>query len=196
VVLPSDAAAWLRERPELGDYLIEHAQVAWESRWVTVFELDASCERQASARWRETRRVEVEMALPSAGDTAAFLDLPTHRALLPAHAVAVAGWVLDRGSAAEAIEFEHEGELVWRAPVSLDRPDVAEAFAPAPERCGFQTTFNASELAAGATVDLFAVFASGARVGLSKLRFLMPTDDRARGERALRVDGAGDGAGS
>jgi glycosyltransferase involved in cell wall biosynthesis len=196
VVLPSDAAGWLRRRPELSDYLVEHARVAWESEWTTVFELGTSSERRASARWRATRRAQVEMLLPPSGDTAAFLDLPSQRASLPAHAIVVVGWALAHGGAAEAIEFEHDGELVWRAPVSVSRPDVAEALAGAPDRCGFQTTLNAQELPPGAAVDLFAVFAGGVRVRLAELRLLASAEhereEPARGEYAGARRGGGE----
>lgn len=176
VVLPRDAAGWLGEHPELDDYLREHAQVVWESERTTVFELDAGSEHQSSQRRRATRLVQVEMLVPVAGDTAAFLDLPSQRASLPAHAIAVAGWALADGGAAEAIEFEHDGELVWRVPVSVSRTDVAEALGGAPDLCGFQTTFNAQELPMDAAVELFAVFPGADRVRLAELRFLAPPE--------------------
>jgi glycosyltransferase involved in cell wall biosynthesis len=194
VVLPSDAVDWLSEHPAFAEYLAEHAQVAWESEWTTVYELDAG-PRRRQARERETRRVQVRMLLPAVGEMAAFLDLPRQRSLLAAHAIAVAGWALADGAAASAIEFEAEGELVWRAPVGVSRLDVVEAIAGAPALCGFQTTFNAQELAPGAEVRLFAVFPGRAREAVAELSFLSSTDQlppelgQAEDASAQRADG-------
>jgi hypothetical protein len=90
--------------------------------------------------------------------------------LLPAHAVNIAGWVVGDASPAAAVEFEQGGEVVWRAPVGGERPDVVEAFpGAAVGQPGFQTTLNACDLPVGAVVTAFAVFGDGTRLAIGEL---------------------------
>lgn len=180
VVLPRDAAQWLYGREELNAHLSQHAQVAWQSEWATVYELVPLSDQPASERAHTTVPVEVSMLLPAAGDPCGFLDFPHSRALLPAHALAIAGWALGNGGAPQTIDFELEGELIWRAPVNVPRADVIAAFPQhAVERCGFQTTLNAQELPAGGVVQLLAAFADGSRLPLATLRVRGATDGGA-----------------
>ena len=64
------------------------------------------------------------------------------------------------GKPAAAVEFSLDGESFWRAPVWLDRPDLAEAFPgrAGAERAGFATTLDLvgkrPELAVGVSVVL------------------------------------------
>jgi hypothetical protein len=167
VVVPRGAAAWVGERPQLRHYLEEQGEVAWQDEWTTVHEL-AAVDGKADARG--ARRVAVEM-LAGDGQLRGHLDAPSSGALLPAHAVTVVGWALGEERGVVAIEFEAGGETVWRAPVGVERPDVAAAFpeheAVAP---GFETTLNVQELPRGSAVSVLAVFADGSRAPLAGLR--------------------------
>jgi hypothetical protein len=170
VAVPRHARRWLRERTHLAAYLAQHAAVTWQNEWASVYELAAPS--GGSAFERATRRVEVHMLLPPSGERAGFLDLPHAGALQPVHALAIAGWALANGTVAQTIEFRVDGEALWRTPVNVARPDVGAAFGlNSVERCGFQTTFNAQELAPGATVQLVALFAEDLSLPLAELRF-------------------------
>jgi hypothetical protein len=138
----------------------------------------------ARGRAGDVRRLSVKplrghspMELP-----AVFLEAPADGALLPAHAVMVAGWVVGDGSAASAIEFEHEGEVVWRAPVGREREDVAKAFSSSEVgKPGFQTTLNACDLPLGAQVMVFGVFADGKRTPICELTLSDSGEDGGAG---------------
>jgi hypothetical protein len=171
LVTPTPARGWLEGRPDLCDYLAKNARVAWEDEWVTIHEL-APLAVESAGRPREVRRVSVRplCQATTAERPAAFLEAPAEGALLPSHAVAVAGWVVGDGSPVVAIEFEHEGELVWRAPVERERPDVAEAFAGAEiGKAGFQTTLNVCDLPPQARVTLVGRTSEGERLPLAEL---------------------------
>jgi hypothetical protein len=172
VVVPRGSAEWLRnDGSQLERYLATHATVAWEDEWVAVHELGSLAEGGDSRRRRDGLRVEVTMLLGARGTHAGHLDAPAPGAALPAHAVTVAGWAVGPDGPARAVEFESGGEILWRAPVRLERADVAEAFPEAAVgRPGFQTTLNMREVAAGETVTAFAVFAEGTRLPLAELR--------------------------
>jgi glycosyltransferase involved in cell wall biosynthesis len=173
VVVPGGSADWLSARPQLEAYLALHGEIAWQDASVSVHELVPP--EEGGDRSRGTRRVEVTMLETASDLPAAYLDAPASGALLPAHAVAVVGWVVGADGPAVAIEFEAEGEIVWRAPVTVERADVAAAF-PGVEsdRPGFQTTLNVQEIPATSTVTVFAVFADGSRPPLAELRFPVP----------------------
>lgn len=172
VVVPRDAAHWVAEHRQFGAYLACHGRIAYENASVTVHALKPLAEVGAASGPGGLRRVDVAMLLGTSGDPAGFLDTPRSGQLLPAHAGAVAGWIVGRGGTAELIDFEIDGVIVWRAPVQRRRGDVAAAFPDlAVPDCGFQTTLNAAEIPAGAVTTLLAVFADGARVPFAELRF-------------------------
>jgi hypothetical protein len=172
LVVPGPARPWLEEHEDLRDYLAKNARVAWEDEWVAVYEMKPLRSEGARGREGDVRRLGVK---PLRGHSpaelpAVFIEAPTDGALLPAHAVMVAGWVVGDGGAASAIEFEHAGEVVWRAPVGRERSDVAEAFSGAEVgKPGFQTTLNACELPLGAQVTAFGVFNDGKRIPICEL---------------------------
>jgi hypothetical protein len=171
-VVPRGAAEWLRERPDLTDYLARNARLVWDEDWVVVHELAPLPPEGDGRRSRDARRVGVKLLRGTAELPAAFLEAPTEGALLPAHAVAVAGWVVSDGGSARAVEFEREGEVVWRSPVTRARPDVAEAFlGAAAGPCGFQTTLNVCDLPRDGRVTLLAVFSDGSRLPIGELSF-------------------------
>ncbi len=170
VVVPSGSAAWLEGRPDLATYLARHGEIAWQEELVTIHELPPLDGEPDGGRG--ACRVEVEMLCPATGVPAAFLDAPASGALLPAHAVAVAGWALGPDGPPRSVEFEVETELIWRVPVLGQRPDVADAYPGCDVgRPGFQTTLNAREVPAGKPVTAVAVFSDGSRLPLAELRF-------------------------
>lgn len=178
VVVPAAAGEWLEGRSHLRAYLEREGKVAWADEWAVVHELEPRTEQGASAGPRGTRRVEVEMLQAARGVPACFLDAPAPEALLPAHAVTVAGWVVGATGPADSIEFELGGEVIWRAPVQLERPDVVAAFPRlAVGRPGFQTTLNTRQVPTGGVVTAFAVFADGPRLPLAELRPRDPGED-------------------
>lgn len=184
LVVPAPARPWLEEHEDLRDYLAKNARVAWEDEWVAVYEMKPLAADGAGGRARDVRRVRIEALRghSPAELPAAFFEAPVDGALLPAHAVTVAGWVVGDGSAASAIEFEHGGEVVWRAPVGRERPDVAQAFAGAEVgRPGFQTTLNLCELPPQARVTVAAVFADGSRASICELTASDPGEDGGAG---------------
>jgi hypothetical protein len=172
VVVPRDAAAWVAEHPQLCAHLACHGRIACENAWVTIHALAPLAGSAAASGPAGLRRVAVVMLVDTSGDPAGFLDTPRSGEVLPAHAGAIAGWVVGRGGTAELIDFEIDGEVLWRAPVRRRRGDVDAAFPDlAVGKCGFQTTLNAAEIPAGAVTTLFAVFADGSRVPFAELRF-------------------------
>jgi glycosyltransferase involved in cell wall biosynthesis len=179
VVVPRSSADWLRERPDLSSYLRRQGELAWEDAWVDVHELPASPGDGAPDGSRGACRVEVELLLRGGGAIpAAFLDAPASEALLPAHAVTVAGWVVGEAGPAASIDFELAGEVIWRAPVLRERPDVEQAFPElSASRPGFQTTLNTRDVGAG-TVTVVAVFPDGTRLPFAELRFRPPGEAR------------------
>ncbi len=178
VVVPRAAADWLAERSQFVAYLNENAQVAWADEWAVVHELGALTGKGDKQGSRAARRVEVTMLPSSSGLAGFYLDAPASGALLPAHAVTVVGWVLGVDSLPVMIEFEVDGELLWRAPVHLERPDVAEAFPDlSVKKPGFQTTLNAQEVPAGAVTTAFAILSDGTRSPFAELRFHSHGDD-------------------
>lgn len=180
-VIPRGAAEWLERRPQLARYLEQNGEVAWRDEWVVVHELEPPGKIDGAAHPRGARRVEVTMLPRPEELVGGHLDAPASGALLPAHAITVVGWVLGQERRVVAVEFEAGDETIWRAPVGVGRPDVAEAF---PEReveaPGFETTLNVQELPAGSVAGAWAVFADGGRARFAELRL----DVRDGAERA------------
>jgi len=175
LVIPRPAAGWLERHPDLIDYLGRNGRVVWDDDWVTVHQLEPLASDGDDQRERASRRVGVKPLRGTAELPAAFFDAPSDGALVPAHAVLITGWLAAEGVPAEAVEFEHGGELVWRAPVTRVRPDVARLFPQArAETPGFQTTLNVCDLEPGALVHAVGAFADGSRVPIGELRFDTP----------------------
>lgn len=184
-VVPGPARPWLGDRPDLGDYLERNSRVAWEDEWATVYELAPPGGDGGHGTGRDVRRVSVKPLRGTSSESlpAAFFEAPEAGALLPSHAVTIAGWVVGDGRPARAIEFECEGETIWRAPVEGGRADVVAAFAGVEAgRPGFQTTLNVCDLASGSSVTVYGVFDAGDRVALAELAFADPVDGGGDGE--------------
>ncbi len=191
VVVPRGSAGWLRERPDLSSYLRRQGELAWEDAWVDVHELPAPPEDGVPDGSRGACRVEVEL-LQGGGGTipAAFLDAPASEALLPAHAITVAGWAVGETGSPASIDFEAGGEVIWRAPVLRERPDVEKAFPELPVgRPGFQTTLNTRDVATGA-VTVVAVFANGTRLPFAELRFRPPGEEEVNSSSLDKISRA------
>jgi hypothetical protein len=180
LVVPAPAREWLEERADLGEYLATHARKAWDDEWAAVYEMEPLGPAGVrGSRARDVRRVGVAPALGHMPPDlpAAFFEAPGDGALLPSHAVMVEGWVVGEGSHATELEFEHEGAVVWRAPVGRERKDVIQAFPGAGEgRPGFQTTLNVRDLPFGARVTVAAIFADGERLRLCELSMSQPVE--------------------
>jgi glycosyltransferase involved in cell wall biosynthesis len=184
VVVPSGSAEWLREHSHLRAYLEREGRVAWEDEGGVVHELEPRTEQGAQRGSRGARKVEVKMLRGAREAPACFLEAPASGALLPVHAVTVTGWVVGAQGRALSIEFELGGQVIWRAPVHLERADVASAF-PGLDvgRPGFQTTLNVGEVPDGELVEAFALFADGSRLALAELRPLAPGEAEPRASR-------------
>jgi glycosyltransferase involved in cell wall biosynthesis len=181
VVVPRGSANWLRERPNLSSYLRQRGELAWEDAWVDVHELPAPPEDGVPDGSRGACRVEVDLLRGGGAIPTAHLDAPASGALLPAHAVTVAGWAVGERGAPVSVDFEAGGEMIWRAPVLRERPDVEKAFPELPvSRPGFQTTLNTLDAPAGA-VTLVAVFVDGTRLPFAELRFRPPGEEEVQG---------------
>lgn len=175
LVVPRPAFEWLERHPDLVDYLSKNGRVVWDDDWVAVHQLEPLASDGDDQRERASRRVGVRPLRGTAELPAAFFDAPSDGALLPAHAVMITGWLAGAGGPAAAVEFEHEGRLIWRAPVTRVRPDVAKLFPEAQADVpGFQTTLNVCDLPPGDEVRAIGVFADGSRVPIGELRFDSP----------------------
>ena len=164
-------------------YLERRARVVWADEWVIVHELappTAGGGGRSESRGASTCRGETLRG--PAASPAAYLEAPASGALLPAHAVTVSRLGPRRERPAVAIEFEVDGELIWRAPVQLERPDVVEAFPDSAVGLpGFQTTLNVGELPAGSVVEVFAAFADGSRAAARRAALAAPGAASRRG---------------
>jgi hypothetical protein len=170
VVVPRGAARWLDGNRQLSRYLTEHGGIVWQDEWVVVHELTPLGESDGRAS-RDTRRVEVRtMPIPEQLG-GCHLDAPESGAVLPAHAVTIVGWVLGRERPVATLEFEAGGETIWRAPLSVRRPDVAEAFPDlVADTPGFETTLNVGELPPDGVVTVLAALDDGSRLPFAELR--------------------------
>jgi hypothetical protein len=171
VVVPVDAVDWMEEHRQLVEYLGQQGRIAWADERCAVHELAPAGGEDADSPDRSSLRIDVSMLQPlPQGLAGGFLEAPARDALLPAHAIAVCGWVLGRDSKAVAVEFTAGARLLWRTPVDVERSDVAEAF---PEEgvaiSGFQTTLNVLEAPGEAAVEVVAVLEDGSRVPFATL---------------------------
>jgi hypothetical protein len=173
VVIPLGTADWLEGLPQLSRYLEQRGQVVWNDDGVLVHELEPVAEKDRKGSTPGARR-RVDFTMSDHDDEIAggYLDAPTNGALLPAHAVAVVGWVVGREHHATAMEFRAGGRLIWRAPVGVVRPDIVEEFPDLSVRApGFETTLNVDRLPEDARVEISAVLADDSVHSFAELRF-------------------------
>lgn len=170
VIVPGSAARWMDRHPGLPAYLIEHGRRIWVDDWCVVHELpslDAGYDR-ASAR----TQVEVSVRKPPCdGLRGMNVEAPAPDVLHPAYSVPLSGWALGADSPVVGIELQVGGDLLWRAPLGVERPDLAEPFpGHVWETAGFRTTFNALEVGNGDRVEIVALLESGDRLPFADMR--------------------------
>jgi predicted SAM-dependent methyltransferase len=84
--------------------------------------------------------------------------------------IEIVGWVLGRESAATQVEVRAEGSVAGRAPVAVDRPDVAESFPDVEEAA--TAGFRLELMAAGrgrSQLEVWAVLADDSREPLGRI---------------------------
>lgn len=150
-VVPRSADRALEAQGSPAALLGGEAKLVWSDEWCRIWEAEIDCSAAPSQeRGNEEMGALLEISdislvepLP-AGLHDRFLDEPKRGAVLDARAVDVLGWVLGEESKAVAVEFTLDGDVFWRTPAQLERPDVAEAFSDRPEagRSGFKATLN------------------------------------------------------
>jgi predicted SAM-dependent methyltransferase len=84
--------------------------------------------------------------------------------------IEIVGWVLGREAAATEVEVRAEGAVAGRAPVVIDRPDVAEKFPDVAEAgtAGFQLELKA-EGRGGSQLEVWVVLADGSCEPLGRI---------------------------
>ena len=82
--------------------------------------------------------------------------------------IEIVGWAVGRAAEASEIEVRAEGAVAGRAPVSIDRPDVAESLPGATTACGFQLGLEARGSGAG-QLEVWVVLADDTREPLGRI---------------------------
>jgi hypothetical protein len=153
VLVPRTAFGWLEAHPDVKGSLESCGARVRSDDWCLIYELpvdrEPGPEDGMSLIENASPLIEVwrsSLAKPHEELRGWHLDLPRPGDLAPVDAIFVAGWSLGEAQRAVAVEFETNGELIWRAPLGHDRPDLAEAFPDQPDaaRAGFSTTVNAT----------------------------------------------------
>jgi hypothetical protein len=100
-----------------------------------------------------------------------FLDAPRVGTVLDAERVDVLGWALGAERPAVAVEFARGEKAFWRAPVRLDRPDLAEAFPgrSGAGRDGFAATLDLVGKEPELEVGVSIVLDDGRRAPLARI---------------------------
>jgi Glycosyl transferase family 2 len=180
LVIPRTAFAWLEEDPELRKHIEDGWPRMWSDDWCRIHELAVD---RARARDREPPPVEQIGTLVEVFELSPteplpnelrgrHLDAPKPGSTAAAHAIYVTGWALGERSRVVAVEFELGGELVWRAPLGTERPDLAEAFPGSPEagKAGFSTTLNLTGAPGEVELGVFAVLDDHGRATIGAIR--------------------------
>ena len=70
------------------------------------------------------------------------IEVPKTGSTIESDAIRIVGWVLGRRSPAVAVEVLHDGTVLQKPELDVQRPDVAAAFpeVPSAEQSGFSTT--------------------------------------------------------
>ncbi len=105
----------------------------------------------------------VAMVEGSTSIAGAALDSPQAGDAGDTWSLVVAGWVVGRGSPPVEVHVLHDGDMVGRTPVDIERADVAAAF-PSQEgsgRSGFRLHVGILGLPASAPLEAVAVHADG-----------------------------------
>lgn len=100
----------------------------------------------AVSRQERIRVIDVALAEPEEGLRKSHLGFPQPGEELDSNALTIVGWAVGEEKPVESVEILAGGEVVARAPLEVERPGVAEAYAGAPgaERAGFQLVVQGS----------------------------------------------------
>jgi len=100
----------------------------------------------AVARRESIRVVDVSAEQPENGLRKGHLDSPAMGEQLDSNALKIVGWAVGREKPVESVEVLAAGEVVATAPVSIERPGVANAYpdTPGAGRAGFRLVVEGS----------------------------------------------------
>jgi hypothetical protein len=100
----------------------------------------------AVAQQERIRVIDVAVAEPEDGLAKAHLDEPQAGAELESGALKIIGWAVGREKRVESVEVLAGGAVVATAPLEIERPGVADAFAgvPGADRAGFRVIMQGS----------------------------------------------------
>lgn len=100
----------------------------------------------AVARRESIRVVDVSAAEAEGGLRKSFLDLPKAGSELDSNALRIIGWAVGKKDRVESVEVLAAGEVVATAPLEIERPGVADAYAgtPGADRAGFRLVVQGS----------------------------------------------------
>ena len=90
--------------------------------------------------------IDVSAAEAEGGLRKAFLDLPKAGSELDSNALKIVGWAVGKKERVESVEVLAAGEVVATAPLEIERPGVADAYAgtPGADRAGFRLVVQGS----------------------------------------------------
>src|SRR5262249_14638434 len=159
--------------PDLAGLLEERAVpvVKGEDCDILRMELAAPAGRRASAAG-PLSVVGAALVEPLPEGLRGYLEAPRAGESVAGHAIYVVGWVLADGDRVEAVEFEQGEKLIARAPIGVERLDLAEPFAGTPDagKAGFQAVINVDgDRSEEIEVDVIAASAGGARLPFGRL---------------------------
>lgn len=99
------------------------------------------------------------------------IEAPTPEARVEGDAFDLVGWVISQTSPTEGVEVVHEDAVIQRVPISVTRPDVADAFPriTGAEQSGFRATVTVPSTSESDLV-LRAVLQDDTRVPLGVIR--------------------------
>jgi predicted SAM-dependent methyltransferase len=100
----------------------------------------------AVARRESIRVIDVSASEAEGGLRKAHLDLPKAGAELDSNALRIIGWAVGKKDRVESVEVLAAGEVVATAPLEIERPGVADAYAgtPGADRAGFRLVVQGS----------------------------------------------------
>jgi predicted SAM-dependent methyltransferase len=100
----------------------------------------------AVARRESIRVIDVSTPQAEGGLRKAHLDLPKAGSELDSNALRIIGWAVGKKDRVESVEVLAAGEVVATAPLEIERPGVAEAYAgtPGADRAGFRLVVQGS----------------------------------------------------
>jgi predicted SAM-dependent methyltransferase len=100
----------------------------------------------AVARRESIRVIDVSASEAEGGLRKSFLDLPKAGAELDSNALRIIGWAVGKKDRVQSVEVLAGGAVVATAPLEIERPGVAEAYAgtPGADRAGFRLVVQGS----------------------------------------------------